>query len=183
MVRGDLPRQAALQLALMMMSIAWLAILRLFGGGANSWGLPVGTLATTLVLSWSYSAPPLCLHGRGLGELTVAVVVPVLIPFSGFVAQACEFAWLPLLVSLPLVPLITAMLLTIELADEGAAPPWQPRGCRGQWRWAGFGYSRWPSTSSFGYAVVTGASHRRSEACSSARWYSFCWRWGPTFSR
>ena len=41
-----------------------------------------------LVLAWCYSAPPVRLAARGLGELDTALVVAVLVPFAGYAAFA-----------------------------------------------------------------------------------------------
>jgi len=68
-------------------------------------------------LAWSYSAPPLRLLARGLGELTTALVVTLLTPLLGFYLQCGVFERLPFLACVPLAGLQLAMLLTIELPD------------------------------------------------------------------
>jgi 1,4-dihydroxy-2-naphthoate polyprenyltransferase len=78
------------------------------------WTLPLFVLA--LVLAWSYSAPPLRLHSRGLGELTTALLVAGMTPLVGFYLQTGRVG-LPLLGVLPLCCLQFAMLLTIEFPD------------------------------------------------------------------
>jgi 1,4-dihydroxy-2-naphthoate octaprenyltransferase len=75
-------------------------------------------LALMLVLSWSYSSPPLRLHTRGFGEPTVWLVVPVMTPLSGFILQAHTLTALPVLIVLPLSLLLMTMLLTLEFPDE-----------------------------------------------------------------
>jgi 1,4-dihydroxy-2-naphthoate octaprenyltransferase len=70
-----------------------------------------------LLLSWAYSAPPLQLHSRGLGELTTALVVPGLTTLTGFLLQAGHISLLPVLAALPLMCLQFAMLLCIEFPD------------------------------------------------------------------
>ncbi len=70
-----------------------------------------------IALSWSYSAPPLRLLARGLGELTTALVVTLLTPLLGFYIQRGTISLLPFLASAPLCGLQFAMLLTIELPD------------------------------------------------------------------
>ncbi|HTM43526.1 MAG TPA: prenyltransferase [Polyangiaceae bacterium] len=78
----------------------------------------VEPLALLMVaLSWSYSAPPLRLLARGLGELTTALVVTLLTPLLGFYLQRGAMSPLPFLASAPLCGLQFAMLLTIELPD------------------------------------------------------------------
>ncbi len=81
----------------------------------------VGTLALLLLclaLAWSYSAPPLQLHSRGLGELTAATLVPGLTPLVGYYLQRGSFSSLPFLTVAPLCALQFAMLLAIEFPDE-----------------------------------------------------------------
>jgi 1,4-dihydroxy-2-naphthoate octaprenyltransferase len=70
-----------------------------------------------LALSWCYSAPPLRLLSRGLGELTTALVVTLLTPVLGFYLQRGVLRPLTLLACFPLCGLQFAMLLTIELPD------------------------------------------------------------------
>jgi 1,4-dihydroxy-2-naphthoate octaprenyltransferase len=71
-----------------------------------------------IALAWSYSAPPLRLLTRGLGEATTALVVTLLTPLLGYYAQRGFFQTLPFLACAPLCGLQFAMLLTIELPDE-----------------------------------------------------------------
>jgi 1,4-dihydroxy-2-naphthoate octaprenyltransferase len=79
--------------------------------------LTLPLLILALVLAWGYSAPPLRLHSRGLGELTTALLVPGLTPLLGFYLQAGRLESLPLLAVLPLCCLQFAMLLLIEFPD------------------------------------------------------------------
>jgi len=73
-------------------------------------------IAVALLLAWGYSAPPLRLHSRGLGELTTALLVPGMTPLVGFYLQTGRVG-LPLLGVLPLCCMQFAMLLTIEFPD------------------------------------------------------------------
>ncbi len=77
--------------------------------------LPFMLLAMALALG--YSAPPLRLHSRGLGELTVALVVAGLTPVLGYYLQAGRLTAMPFLAALPLFPLQFAMMLVLELPD------------------------------------------------------------------
>jgi 1,4-dihydroxy-2-naphthoate octaprenyltransferase len=77
--------------------------------------LPLALLI--IVLSWFYSAPPLRLLSRGLGEATTAFVVTLLTPLFGFYVQSGSFRPLLFLACLPLSFLQFSMLLTIELPD------------------------------------------------------------------
>ena len=80
--------------------------------------LPLALLIITL--SWAYSAPPMRLLARGLGELTTALVVTLLTPLLGFYLQSRALRVLPVLACLPLCGLQFAMLLTIELPDAAS---------------------------------------------------------------
>jgi len=77
--------------------------------------LPLSLLI--IALSWCYSAPPLRLLSRGLGEATTALVVTLLTPLLGFYAQAGVWRSPLLLACFPLICLQFSMLLTIELPD------------------------------------------------------------------
>lgn len=74
-------------------------------------------LFASLMLAWFYSAPPLRLHSRGLGELTTMLVVTLLTPLVGYYLQAEALARLPLLAVVPLCCFQVAMLLSIEFPD------------------------------------------------------------------
>jgi 1,4-dihydroxy-2-naphthoate octaprenyltransferase len=109
---GELPERVALIAALVLAVIGGVLAV-LLGGRA------LVTLAVIFVLAWSYSAPPLRLCARGVGELDTAVVVTVLVPFLGFSLQAPDLRGGELL-ALSIVPLALlqfAMLLAIEFPD------------------------------------------------------------------
>lgn len=114
---GGLPRSAALGGALVFAAIGSALTLLIVLRGAGALAAP--SLALILVLAWSYSAPPLRLCARGLGELDTAIVVTVLVPWLGFYLQAPDLrggAQLALTL-VPLVALQFAMLLAIEFPD------------------------------------------------------------------
>ncbi len=77
------------------------------------------TLIAIAVLAWAYSAPPLRLCARGLGELDTAIVVTCLVPWLGFALQAPDLlgARTLVLAIVPLALLQFAMLLAIEIPD------------------------------------------------------------------
>lgn len=80
-------------------------------------GVPTFLLiVVALLLAWSYSAPPLRLHSRGLGELTAALLVAGMTPLVGFYLQAGRLGT-PLLGVLPLCCIQFAMLVAIEFPD------------------------------------------------------------------
>jgi 1,4-dihydroxy-2-naphthoate polyprenyltransferase len=110
---GELPRHVALVAAI---------VLAVLGGIAAASTGEIPTYAVILVLAWFYSAPPLRLCARGLGELDTAVVVTVLVPWVGFSLQAPDLVGLRTLVLaiVPLALLQIAMLLAIEFPDAAS---------------------------------------------------------------
>jgi 1,4-dihydroxy-2-naphthoate octaprenyltransferase len=116
LLSGVVAPRAALVASLILGAFSVLAALQLATlPGSPGYLLPLSLLIITL--SWSYSAPPLRLLSRGLGEATTALVVTGLTPLLGFYAQS-GVVELPLLLALiPLVCLQFSMLLTIELPD------------------------------------------------------------------
>lgn len=118
LVHAEVPRIAALFAATFCALCACLAtgLLVLIFGVSALVALPL--LGMMLLLSWSYSSPPLRLHSRGFGEPTVAIVVPFLTPLSGFLLQAERLHLLPVLFTLPLVALQLNMLFTLQFPDE-----------------------------------------------------------------
>jgi 1,4-dihydroxy-2-naphthoate polyprenyltransferase len=115
LVQTTLAPRWALYLALTLLAIALVAIVQASRTAAP---VAVAILVIGVFFSWFYSAPPLRLHSRGVGELTVAIVVPVLVPLAGYSLQAGTVAPLPLLAALPLALLQFAMLLAIGFPDE-----------------------------------------------------------------
>jgi 1,4-dihydroxy-2-naphthoate octaprenyltransferase len=79
-----------------------------------------GLLFGAQLLAWFYSAPPLRLHSRGIGELTTTVLVTLLTPLTAYYLQAGSVAWLPIMVVIPLCCYQFAMLLSIEFSDAEA---------------------------------------------------------------
>lgn len=118
LVKGELPRGAALGAALLTAAVG-LGVTLALAGLERVGPLAAPTLIVALVLSWEYSAPPLRLHSLGLGELTVALVVTTLVPFFGFYLQAPDLIGVRvlLLAVAPLCCLQLAMLLAIEFPD------------------------------------------------------------------
>jgi 1,4-dihydroxy-2-naphthoate octaprenyltransferase len=114
---GALNSRVALIAALICAALGLVVSVR-FGLGGNAtvaWiGLGICTLA------WSYSAPPLRLAARGLGELDTVLVVAVLVPAAGYAAFAGRIdALLENAVVAPVAAML-AMMLCVELPDAGA---------------------------------------------------------------
>lgn len=79
--------------------------------------------ALGLFIGWAYSAPPLKLNSRGLGELCVALGF-ILITVGTDYVQRHGFSWLPLAASLPFALLVTNLLYINQFPDckaDGAA--------------------------------------------------------------
>jgi 1,4-dihydroxy-2-naphthoate octaprenyltransferase len=79
--------------------------------------------ALGLFIGWAYSAPPLKLNSRGLGELCVALGF-VLIAVGTDYVQRHGFSWLPVTASLPFALLVTNLLYINQFPDfkaDGAA--------------------------------------------------------------
>lgn len=116
LVAGYIRPETALVTALCFMGIALLAITVLAWFIQSSvWSTMLLLLA--LFLAWEYSAPPLRLHSRGLGELTVGFIVPVLTPLVGYTLQTGHPALLTLLAVFPLFCFQFGMVLIINIPD------------------------------------------------------------------
>jgi 1,4-dihydroxy-2-naphthoate octaprenyltransferase len=84
--------------------------------------LALPALLLAIGLAWGYSAPPLRLHSRSLGELSGVLVLTILTPLLGFYLQAGELDAQALLALVPLCFLQFDMILSVELPDvEGDA--------------------------------------------------------------
>ena len=116
LVSGAVAPRVAIATAILLAACAFAASI----GLATRRGTPVLALPLALVmigLSWFYSAPPLRLLSRGLGELTTALVVTLLVPLLGFYVQSGSLEPVLFLACIPLCCLQFAMLLTIEFPD------------------------------------------------------------------
>jgi 1,4-dihydroxy-2-naphthoate octaprenyltransferase len=113
---GEINPKVALKVAVALAVIAILAnlILSLFvRPGLFTFGMLLGVQA----LAWFYSAPPLRLHSRGVGELTTTIIVPLMTPLTAYYLQTGRIDLLPILVVIPLCCYQFAMLLAIEFPD------------------------------------------------------------------
>lgn len=121
LVRGDLPPSVALYaaaaFAAIAMASALILALRLRTGPAT---LPL--LGLSLFLAWAYSAPPLRLLSRGLGEVAAALAVGLLAPLVGSYLQAGAIEPPNLLAAVPLGLIAFTMVLAVAFPDaEGDA--------------------------------------------------------------
>ncbi len=72
---------------------------------------------TSVLAAWFYTAKPLSLGYRGLGELEVFVFMGPVTVLASYYVQARSLAWSPLLLSLPVALLVTAILHANNLRD------------------------------------------------------------------
>jgi 1,4-dihydroxy-2-naphthoate octaprenyltransferase len=114
---GELPAGVALVAAGVLAAIG--AVLAVVLALCTHDGAIAATSAAIAVLAWSYSAPPLRLCARGLGELATAVVVTMLVPWLAFAVQAPDHAGGAQLARSIVAPALLqfAMLLAIEFPD------------------------------------------------------------------
>lgn len=73
-----------------------------------------------LLLGWGYSAPPLRLNSRGMGEPAVAIGFGVLTPLGAWFVQTGHMDAYPVLVSLPLALLVMNILFINQFPDREA---------------------------------------------------------------
>ncbi|MFQ5473158.1 MAG: prenyltransferase, partial [Dehalococcoidia bacterium] len=71
-----------------------------------------------VLLSFFYTAPPLRLVHRGLGELTVALGFGPIMVLGAYVVQAERLAWEPFVASIPVAILIALVLYVNEIPDR-----------------------------------------------------------------
>ncbi|MDG6257566.1 MAG: prenyltransferase [Methanomicrobiaceae archaeon] len=107
---------AALKLALVLNALALTLAASLAVAGIVS-PLFISMVGLGALLGWWYSAPPLRLVGRGLGEVSTAVTLGALIPATGYLVMAHRFdpALIPFLV--PLLCYGMIFILSVELPD------------------------------------------------------------------
>lgn len=73
-----------------------------------------------LLTGFFYSAPPLSLAGRGLGEITVGLDFGILAVLGAYVAQTGHFDLTPLVAAIPVACLISTLLFINEFPDYEA---------------------------------------------------------------
>ncbi len=131
------------------------AILGLYIALEVGWVILVVGFAS-VVAAWFYTAKPLTLGYRGLGEPEVFIFMgPVMVTAAYFV-QARGFSWNSLLVSLPIGLLVVAILHANNLRDmvqdkQRGRITWVVLACRIWGMDQGMKYSRWAY-----YAMIAG---------------------------
>ncbi len=91
--------------------------LGLFLAAERGWGL-IGIGAVGVVLSLAYSAPPLRLVHRGLGEPVTALGFGPVMAVGTYFACAGRWSWQPVLASLPVALLIALVLYVNQIPDR-----------------------------------------------------------------
>ena len=98
------------------LSIAWLP-----GWEASAGPAFAPEVALIYVIAWvigvGYSAPPLRLMTRGLGEGAAAFVVALLTPMAGFAVASGELSARVVWLGMPLMAASMAFMITVELPD------------------------------------------------------------------
>jgi 1,4-dihydroxy-2-naphthoate octaprenyltransferase len=117
---GRLGKRVAAVGAIVCASVG-LAVILTIGGTRLDGPLPVYVVA--LLIGYGYSAPPLSLMSRGLGEIAAALTVALLTPLAGYSVAAGHLSAAILWLALPLVMLSLAFMIAVELPDyESDAP-------------------------------------------------------------
>lgn len=73
-----------------------------------------------VISGYFYTAPPLYFVSRGIGEFLIGLNFGVLMTFGAFYVQTGFFNWQPIIASLPVAFLITAILYINEFQDYNA---------------------------------------------------------------
>lgn len=71
-----------------------------------------------VLLSFFYTAPPVRLVHRGLGELTTAIGFGPIMVLGAYVVQTGKLAWEPLVASIPVAILVAMILYVNEIPDR-----------------------------------------------------------------
>jgi 1,4-dihydroxy-2-naphthoate octaprenyltransferase len=73
-----------------------------------------------VLISWFYTAPPLKLVHRGLGEVAVAAGFGPIMTLGAYWVQTQHYAWRPFVLSLPVALLVMLILYANEIPDRTA---------------------------------------------------------------
>ena len=79
--------------------------------------LVIAITGAGVVGSVLYTADPVVLKARGVGELTVFVMWGLLIPLGSYVVQTGAFSWVPMLATVPIGILVALVLLANNIRD------------------------------------------------------------------
>ncbi len=117
LVAGELSPVVALRAALACLAVSTCGILALLATGH-----PLATLIGIAIVAfaWAYSAPPIRLLARGLGEVDTVLVVAVLVPLCAYAAQANALDLRAIASTLPGAVAMFVMMLCVQLPDVAA---------------------------------------------------------------
>ncbi len=132
-------------------------VLGLYVVAQVGWVILIVGLASVLA-AWFYTAKPLSLGYRGLGELEVFIFMGPVMVAAAYYVQVRDLAWSPLLVSLPVGFLVTSILHANNLRDivqdkERGRVTWAVLACRLWGMERGRKFSRWA------YCVMVAGSY------------------------
>jgi 1,4-dihydroxy-2-naphthoate octaprenyltransferase len=82
------------------------------------WVLALGAFGA--LSGYFYTAPPLRLSGRGVGELIVGLNFGLLVTLGSYCVQTGAFSWTPVVASVPVAILIAAVLFINQFQDSRA---------------------------------------------------------------
>ncbi len=117
--QGLVSPRLALRAALVLLAISMLAGAGLAGlPETGPWTLPLVLVGVTW--SWFYSAPPIHLHRRGLGEVGGALLMAVFTPLLGTYIHAGRLDPRLLPVTVPFLFWQIAMLIAVSVPDAAA---------------------------------------------------------------
>ncbi|MBF0425672.1 MAG: prenyltransferase [Magnetococcales bacterium] len=80
----------------------------------------LGFVAVGFFIAWAYSAPPLKLNSRGLGEICIALAFGIFLPMGADFVQRGEVSWLPVAAGFPYAMLVTNLLYINQFPDQKA---------------------------------------------------------------
>ena len=114
----------------------------------------------SILAAWFYTAKPLSLGYRGLGEPEVFIFMGPIMVVASYYVQTRSFAWTPLLVSLPVGFLVMAILHANNIRDvvqdmERGRITWVVLMCRSWGMKRGRIFSRWVYYGMLAAAYVT----------------------------
>jgi 1,4-dihydroxy-2-naphthoate octaprenyltransferase len=114
---NELPPRVALIAALACAGMGTIAIVHALVRGNVTLALIGVGIA---VLAWCYSAPPVRLLARGLGELDTIAVVALLVPLAGYATFARAVDTHALVATIPGICAMFAMMISVEIPDAAA---------------------------------------------------------------
>ncbi|MDG6902020.1 MAG: prenyltransferase [Nitrososphaerota archaeon] len=111
---GQVPLSSVLRLSMLLyaVTLAAAAFLSASAGAAILVITAAGILGSVL-----YTADPVVLKARGVGEATVFVMWGLLIPLGAYMAQTSAFSWVPVLATVPVGILVALVLLANNIRD------------------------------------------------------------------